>query len=343
MIGSEPELDELITALREDLPSTEDEARLRRNLVGSGLMIGAACVTHHVSGHLGLKAAAFTSKWAASYGQCIAWLEGLPLVGGSLASGVGAAAKGVIAATAVGVTVGSVVHFTSEAPSNPSAAAGASLPARNAASPGKEPGLQAADATTVSPPEPAPIADVSAPRAREPANRAPRMASSAKLTAQQAQLAPRLSAPLTAQQAQQAQLAPRLSAPPAAQQAQLAPRLSAPPAVDAHATGKHTPSQQDQGRRAAHSTSITTARATSPSSVVERQAAGSGQTSRGSRSSNTLPLETQLLERALLALRNEDVNLARRWLREHHERFPRGVLAPERQRLLARLDGQLED
>ena len=331
MIGSEPELDELITALREDLPSTEDEARLRRNLMGSGLMIGAACVTHHVSGHLGLKAAAFTSKWAASYGQCIAWLEGLPLVGGSLASGVGAAAKGVIAATAVGVTVGSVVHFTSEAPSNPSAAAGASLPARNAASPGKEPGLQAADATTASPPEPAPIADVSAPRAREPANRAPRMASSAKLTAQQAQ------------QAQQAQLAPRLSAPPAAQQAQLAPRLSAPPAVDAHATGKHTPSQQDQGRRAAHSTSITTARATSPSSVVERQAAGSGQTSRGSRSSNTLPLETQLLERALLALRNEDVNLARRWLREHHERFPRGVLAPERQRLLARLDGQLED
>lgn len=50
-----------------------------------------------------------------------------------------------------------------------------------------------------------------------------------------------------------------------------------------------------------------------------------------------LQVETQLLERALAALGQEDYTVAQRWLDEHRRRFPTGVLAPERSRLRARL------
>src|SRR5690606_25426939 len=47
--------------------------------------------------------------------------------------------------------------------------------------------------------------------------------------------------------------------------------------------------------------------------------------------------ETLLIERALIAVRNDDKAAAARWLGEHERRFPIGVLAKERERLQATL------
>lgn len=52
---------------------------------------------------------------------------------------------------------------------------------------------------------------------------------------------------------------------------------------------------------------------------------------------STLREETELMDRALSALRSENHDAARNLLREHAARFPKGALAPERERALERL------
>jgi hypothetical protein len=47
--------------------------------------------------------------------------------------------------------------------------------------------------------------------------------------------------------------------------------------------------------------------------------------------------ETTLIERALVAVRANDKIAAARWLGEHEQRFPSGVLVEERKRLRAAL------
>ena len=58
------------------------------------------------------------------------------------------------------------------------------------------------------------------------------------------------------------------------------------------------------------------------------------QTSRAS----TLREETELMERALVALKRGDRATARHWLMQHAQRFPNGVLVRERERALARVN-----
>jgi hypothetical protein len=51
-----------------------------------------------------------------------------------------------------------------------------------------------------------------------------------------------------------------------------------------------------------------------------------------------LARETQLIERALAALRVDDVPAARSWLNLHAARYPHGLLSRDRERVLRRID-----
>jgi TolA-binding protein len=55
-------------------------------------------------------------------------------------------------------------------------------------------------------------------------------------------------------------------------------------------------------------------------------------------STSTLAEETGLMERAIAALHDGDLERARYWLNEHERRFPNGLLARERFRALARVE-----
>jgi len=55
-------------------------------------------------------------------------------------------------------------------------------------------------------------------------------------------------------------------------------------------------------------------------------------------SASTLAEETGLMERAIGALHDGDLDRASHWLREHERRFPQGLLARERLRALARVE-----
>lgn len=329
MIPSKPELDELIHALREDLPSSEDEARLRQRLAGAGVLLGAACVTQHVSSHLGLKAGALASKWGAHYGKCVAWLEGLPAAGSSLLGGMSAATKGAAIVTAVGVgaAVGSAAHFASKQRVDPMEER-ADAPAVTAHAPASTPSSELS-ASAPPAPEDQPVYQPTPPPPRvgiDGTHGEPVTVSAAGRAAAAEPVAPRATARAAGQPA----------GPEAEPVQNLAPRTRA--AVPATAPGRESAPASP-----ASAASVTSARTSPAGSASERRRVYLDQTLPGSPTPDTLTQETQLLERALLALRNRDVNSARRWLREHRRRFPRGVLAPERQSLLVRVEDEAGD
>ena len=331
------ELDDLITALREDMPSDADQQRMRTRLTAAGAALGTAIIAHQVATQAASLQGTTTlaAKLGAAFTKSAALVESTVQSAGltlNVASwGLGAKSAIAVTAVAVAATVPVVEHMRAVDTNSP---AQGNVPSVEQASPATEvpqvlPQASSTSmrvAATSERPEAVsqtqPLVEVRrnakalAPQTVGGSDQAPApeslsVESAAKVKPNVAPLEPTIAPPLKAKQvaatltdpAQQA--SPQLGAEPRAERSVAQARETAVAPVDKQAE-EPRPSVQPQ----------------------ERSDVGS---------TPTLQAETQLLEQALTALGQADYSQASRWLDEHRLRFPEGLLAPERLRLRHRI------
>jgi hypothetical protein len=330
------DVDPFVEALRGDLPNRGDEERVRARLLAAGILVTGAAAT--------------TSNAAASLGG-----NGLGMGSGGAASPLAATASPVAAGAGAGTlatTPGVGVSASSGALSSGALSSGAlSSAAASGAAAGVAGGLGATGA-------PAALAKAGllskvlllpmAAKLGVATTLAVAVASSVPLVVSQGDPAPSHDTTSPAPQARVAK--PTLDAPGGASP----PRASVPsgdspvsPRNDAlQASGGVTSGSVASGSVASGSVtsgSVTSgsvasgsARAPSPkATATKRRESIASAPERGRTEkvrASTLGEETRLMEQAMLALGEEDRDLAQRSLDEHARRFPRGLLVPERER-----------
>jgi hypothetical protein len=331
MKSSKPEVDVFIEALRSDLPSASDEARVRARLYAAGVLATSAAVTTSASGAAGSGAAA-----SGTSGTLLSASGAAPHAALSGTAASGAAASGAVASagmTTVGAGAGaSTVAGSLGAGAAPAAIVKAGLLSKvlllpAAAKLGVAATLAVAAATGVplvlerTQPE-----AIVAPRSavKTPASVGP--VASVRAPAEPTQQADALLQPASrganvaaAEDSRQGSAAAETPRPqPPAEAALRSGKAAHQPA------GARTRESQNEAQSNAHE------RARSPVVVAER---GRTEAVRAS----TLGEEARLIEQAMLALGAGDTALARRLLEDHTRRFPDGALARERERALERV------
>lgn len=318
-----PDVDAFVEALRRDLPSAEDEARVRARLVTAALVATSAVLTSASAS--GAAATSGASAGVALVGG--AGVGGSAVLGGSVPAAAGGAAGSIGAAAPVALKAGLVAKLLMlPLSAKVGVVAGVALAATSVPLVLEQTRGEHRDASSVSTDaRPFPLAarpaEAQAPAAAPdgaedvppisehplepgtPAERSPAepMASPARARSGGAAVQ---AAPAEARRERGAEAHGRAIAPRRSGVAHAAP---------SGASASDTP--RSTGTRAAHGAPMVTAQ------------------------TSALGEEARLMERAMLALGQGDAELARRLLAEHARRFPHGLLSPERERAAQRANG----
>lgn len=330
-----PDVHPFVEALRGDLPSAADDARVRARLLAAGVAVtGAALSTSSAAmpfgassavapGAVGAVPGAVASGAAASGAVASGAVVGAPaaLVKAGLLSKVlvlpVAAKVGMAATLAVAVAATSVPLVLER---DEAATRAHTAPAERAASAADDRIARAASGLVPALPS---GGRAEAPAPSEAAAGSGR-ATAATATASEGAILPPLPP---------AQSPPRTLPSPGVTAAPQAARSGEPRSGRAASDSNETNGVQ-RGRRAASVASMPSRRA-NQAAPVRSSADEDGRTELVSASS--LGEETRLMEQAMVALGEGDLPQARRSLEEHARRFPGGLLQRERERGLARL------
>ncbi|HET9959060.1 MAG TPA: hypothetical protein VFQ61_31430 [Polyangiaceae bacterium] len=314
----ESSIDELVDALRADLPSPRDEARVRARLAAVGVSVGAGVTA-------GGAAAAPITKALLPGAKLAAKLYALPLT--IKASVVGVASVSAVVTPLWLASQAREMHRA--APSTVSSSSALSKAAVTRQANGDvlaskpTPAPPATQPPTDSPPDRSPKLTQSSPEPKRPlgAPRAPSVA-----------LEPRSRSGLRSANEEPAALLPRSPGNSAATHAVIAvsrssvpvpttrPDVTAPSSITAEPT---------QAIGTATFAQVEPAAAPSPVQAPKLTTA--------SGSESSLREETALVDTALIALRDGDRSKARLLLETHARRFPHGLLARERERARRKL------
>lgn len=372
------DVDSLIEALRGDLPSEREEARVRARLIAAGVIAATAMTTAEVSaasltvagaatksmagsvaGAAGAATSSATGAAALGAGTSVAPLAALPV--GLAQAGLWAkvialplAAKiGIAGTVAVGVAAGSVpaLHELQSA-ANERATAALVERAPEPGSPSKTSSLpravlpvaddralpQAESAAVGAPEAPtsAPSIGAAAPRANET-----RRELDARGPAE-IERRPRAANALGTAAASLAGVRASAESPHGAQGTRAA-RMGQPESPRANSANAAAPAPvvaEKPGAASAASVSSDAPAVANSAGGAERAEIGRAGTPNAYASASTLAEETGLMERAIAALHDGDLALARYWLSEHERRFPHGLLTRERLRALANVERQ---
>lgn len=342
-----PEHEPLIAALRDDLPSEADRARVRARLVAAGLIAAStSALTTSAAGAAGAGASAGTGAATASIAPGA--VAGASAAAGGAAAGTKAAvvagtvklaavktglvstivalpvaAKVGVATTVVAIAASTVPLLTREAPEQRAAPVAVSTTARDAVetAPGRPSGLRTASPELAAP-SPVPPADAVAREVLPPAPPSG-VASPPLEPARDGSTAPASNEMMGAPHERAAR-----------RDAGRGVRASASRATLTRAPRSDTPAVAPVAGGGA-STAVTPAASAAPAEPAAEHpnVALVNRTPRGS-----LAEETRVMERALVALAEGDAVTARRWLDLHAQRFPFGLLAPERARAAESLE-----
>lgn len=317
----DPQFDDLILALREDLPSDAEQERTRARLTAAGVTLGSALVVHHLTTQAAsLPSTTLATKLGALFTKGAAALEGSAQgVGLSLASW-GAGTKSALAVTAVAVAAGyPVVDHLRTTDASRAVSVAPSLPPP--AEPGARSALRQGAPTPVTVPNTVPdTLPSTVPNTVFETDLQKGLAAAPQIERDDAPKTSTTAAP-SARGKQHTVARSVAEALPAAR----AVVVGRQPAGGSHAMSPVSAVTPVSAVSAAEELVAT------PEPLARAPLPAEAQTTYG------LQVETQLLERALAALGQEDYTVAQRWLDEHRRRFPTGVLAPERSRLRARL------
>jgi hypothetical protein len=340
-----PDVDAFVEALRGDLPSAEDQARVRaRLLAATALASSAALTSTSASAQLGSAGASAATTSGAPAGITLVGASGsaAPVAaGGSAAAGAGTLAAAAPVAKAgllakllvlpLSAKVGAVVAVAVAATSVPLV-----LEQTRESSEARVGATGVGDAR----PGPTPPAGTSAPRAQSPLERevgpAPAEPGSSQVagdgpSSQAASGGSRERGPaprrrsITPRRPSPPQAATHAAAPAAAPLKAVATAAAASDALVAPASRLDTAASTVDGSEAAAS-------AVAPDATRTRTAPPPGRAQVALAGESALAEETRLMERAMLAIGDGDAELAQRFLAEHARRFPQGLLAPERER-----------
>lgn len=367
------DVDSLIEALRDDLPNEREEARVRARLVATGVLAATALTSAEVAagtvtaaGALGksVTGAAGTAAGAAAVGG--AGTSIAPL--GALQAGVAqvglwskvialplATKIGIAGTVAVGVAAGSVPMLRDGgSPNGDRAVAAVVERAPERASSARPSG---GDRQTLPLGAAAPNgAEPNAEATLEPAGSVPAFQATSSDVAQARAVQPvPPPAPVGARTTSKAADVRAGTAPAERATAPAASSIGAP----ARAAGKTSaaapseavtaaPPRAEGGREPAASVGAPVATRDAVARADSSAARGGSAPPQGAgapapnayASASTLAEETGLMERAIAALHDGDLERARHWLGEHERRFPNGLLARERHRALARVESQ---
>lgn len=311
----DPQFDDLILALREDLPSDAEQERTRARLTAAGVTLGSALVVHHLTTQAAsLPSTTLATKLGVLFTKGATALEGSAQgVGLSLASW-GAATKSALAVTAVAVAAGyPVVDHLRTTDASRAVSVAPSLPPP--AEPGARSALRQGIPTPVTVPNTVPdTLPSTVPNTVFETDLQKGLAAAPQIERDDAPKTSTTAAP-SARGKQHTVARSVAEALPAAR----AVVVERQPAGGSHAMSP------------VPTVSAAEEHVATPEPLARAPLPAEAQTTYG------LQVETQLLERALAALGQEDYTAAQRWLDEHRRRFPTGVLAPERSRLRARL------
>jgi hypothetical protein len=317
MTAANDDDDLFIEALRDDLPSAADEARVRARLLGAGLVVGGVAVSSSVAASGGA-AGGIASSGIASGG----------------AAGGGGIGTGALVANA-GAKVGVLAKL-------------ALLPAS------AKIGVAAVALAAVS--TPLVVSELERVQ-RQPAASVSSVAPAAPVSSGAPSAAPARSAPqpvaTTVPPLDGVAQAPAMAAPSTVTAPSTAPHASPSDAARVEGQGNRAlaaraPVEPRRARSSAATTAIVTPAAVT--AAAASAAAPAGATSPAIESVAALPPEAgqpavsrlgdeaELMERALSALAAHDFDHARYWLIEHARRFPDGLLQHERARIRERLE-----
>ena len=327
-----PDVDAFVEALRGDLPSADDEARVRARLLAATVVATSAALTSTSAG-------ASLGSAGASAGGVTA--SGAPAAV-ALVGGASAGAAGVAGGTAAGVAGGAGVASGTAAVSGTAAAGAGALGAAAPAAAkvgllakllvlplGAKVGAVASVAVAVAATSVPLVMHQTRDSSAEASNASEIAAVSSPgtrpfdATKRRAEPTRDEPAPEEAARDGAAFTEPQPSQVPA--RPALVGEASSSPAVPSDAQRE----RGDVARRRAIPPRRSGSSSTTPAKTT-RAAPSAAQTAPARMSA--LGEETRLMERAMLALGQGDAQLARRFLDEHARRFPRGLLAPERER-----------